>query len=146
MLGGLEHAVLDGDHAIHTLCDLQVVGGDQCRHLEVAHQRRQHVEYIGRRVEIEIAGRLIGQHDPRVVGQRAGDGDALLLAAGLSMPGAAIETNRAEATAPAASALALKNTLAPIDEASGSNGAPARIFRVCRRDVARFWVMEHSLG
>ena len=30
---------------------------------------------------VEVAGRLVGQHDRRVVGERARDGDALLLAA-----------------------------------------------------------------
>ena len=33
-------------------------------------------------LRIEIAGRLVGQQQPRRVGDRAGDGDALLLAAG----------------------------------------------------------------
>ena len=33
-------------------------------------------------VRIEIAGRLVGQQDARRIGDRARDGDALLLAAG----------------------------------------------------------------
>ena len=35
-----------------------------------------------RRARVEIAGRLVGQQQARRVDQRAGDGDALLLAAG----------------------------------------------------------------
>jgi hypothetical protein len=30
---------------------------------------------------VEVAGRLVGQHDLRLVGERAGDGDPLALAA-----------------------------------------------------------------
>ena len=33
-------------------------------------------------MRVEVAGRLVGQHQRRVHGQGAGDGDALLLAAG----------------------------------------------------------------
>ena len=42
----------------------------------------QRVEHPARGPRVEIAGRLVGQKDARPVGQRAGDGDALLLAAG----------------------------------------------------------------
>ena len=44
-------------------------------------QLRQRVEHMVRRVRIEIAGRLVGQQDPRHIGDRARDRDALLLAA-----------------------------------------------------------------
>ena len=38
-------------------------------------------EYVVRGAYIEIAGRLVGQQDPRRIGDRTRDGDALLLAA-----------------------------------------------------------------
>ena len=37
---------------------------------------------LERQIRIEVAGRLVGEDDRRIVDQRAGDGDALLLAAG----------------------------------------------------------------
>ena len=47
----------------------------------LADQRRQRIEdeVAGRR--IEIAGRLVGEDDARMVGGSSGNGDALLLAA-----------------------------------------------------------------
>ena len=47
-----------------------------------AHELDQQREDAVGGVWIEIAGRLVGQQQRRAVGQRAGDGDALLLAAG----------------------------------------------------------------
>ena len=47
----------------------------------LAHQREEFGEHaVGGRL-VEIAGRLVGEHQQRAVGERAGDRDALLLAA-----------------------------------------------------------------
>src|SRR3712207_8863865 len=37
--------------------------------------------HLGARAGVEVAGRLVGEHDGRLGDERAGDGDALLLAA-----------------------------------------------------------------
>ena len=49
---------------------------------ELAVQIAEQVQNGLRRVRIEGAGRLVGEQHPRLVRQRAGDGDALLLPAG----------------------------------------------------------------
>ena len=45
-------------------------------------QRIERIEHIGSRFRIEVAGRLVQQQQARRVGDRTGDGDALLLTAG----------------------------------------------------------------
>ena len=45
-------------------------------------QVEQALEHRARGGGVEVAGRLVGQQQARLVGQGAGDGDALLLAAG----------------------------------------------------------------
>ena len=42
----------------------------------------EHAHDFDARLAVEVAGRLVGQQQRRLVDQRAGDGDALLLAAG----------------------------------------------------------------
>ena len=42
----------------------------------------QHAEHLAGRLGIEVAGRLVSEDEIRLVDERAGDGDALLLAAG----------------------------------------------------------------
>ena len=42
----------------------------------------EQVHHLAAGARVEIARRLVGQQDRRLVGQRAGDGHALLLAAG----------------------------------------------------------------
>ena len=44
--------------------------------------RAQQAQDLGPGVDVEVAGRLVGQQQRRVVDQRAGDREALLLAAG----------------------------------------------------------------
>ncbi len=56
--------------------------GDQRGHALAAREFIERLEHELRRVGIEIPGRLVGQHDRRLIDQRARDGDALLLAAG----------------------------------------------------------------
>ena len=69
--------------------ELHVVGGDQGGEARGAHELRQRVEHMVGGVRIEIAGRLVGEQDARRVGDRAGDRDALLLAAGEFAPAGA---------------------------------------------------------
>ena len=49
--------------------------------LALRHQRLEQAEDRFGGFGVEVAGRLIGREDRRIVGQRAGDGDALLLSA-----------------------------------------------------------------
>ena len=46
----------------------------------VPHPVEQELEDPRRGLGIEVAGRLVGEEQPRPVGERAGEGDALLLA------------------------------------------------------------------
>src|SRR5437879_11379668 len=55
------------------------------------------VHHLDARAAVKIARRLVGQNDGRVVQQRAGDGDALLLASGQLvrvMRGAVLQSDR----------------------------------------------------
>ena len=52
-------------------------------------------------LRVEVAGRLVGQDDPRLADQRAGDGDPLLLAAG-QLVRAVVHRDRPRPTALAA--------------------------------------------
>ena len=46
------------------------------------HGAAHELEDLGAGAAVEVAGRLVGEDDRRLAGQRAGHGDALLLAAG----------------------------------------------------------------
>ena len=61
---------------------LGVVRRDQGRRAALAHDLDQLGEHRLGRVRVEVAGGLVGEDEGRGVGERAGDGDALLLAAG----------------------------------------------------------------
>ena len=45
------------------------------------HARAQQLEHLGGAVRVQVAGRLVGEHEPRTVDERARDRDALQLAA-----------------------------------------------------------------
>ena len=49
---------------------------------QLAHRVAQEAQHLGARAGVEVAGRLVAEDDLGPGGQRAGDGDALLLAAG----------------------------------------------------------------
>ena len=77
-----QHAVADGEGLLGMRHELRIVrgedeGGAQLR-LHAAHQRDDR----GAGGAVEIGGRLVRQHDGRLLHQRARDRDALLLAAG----------------------------------------------------------------
>ena len=48
----------------------------------VGHRVLEQLEDLAARLRVEVAGRLVGEHDGRLRDERARDGDALLLAAG----------------------------------------------------------------
>ena len=73
--------IFQAQNAVHAGRQLQVVGGDERGNAGGADEMHQRVEHMRGRVRVEVAGRLVGQDEARVVGERAGNGGALLLAA-----------------------------------------------------------------
>src|SRR5690348_1981974 len=77
----LQLSILEGNDAVETPREVEVVGGNQCRETAVADEVEESCQNpLARRV-VEIAGRLVGQQDAGIVGQCPDDRDALLLAA-----------------------------------------------------------------
>jgi hypothetical protein len=70
------------DDAVGQLGQRALVRDQHHRHAALAIERAHGGHDVERGLGVEIAGRLIGQHDRRIVHQRARDGYALLLAAG----------------------------------------------------------------
>ena len=68
-------------HAVHLRGEALIVGRDQGRAALAADQVQEFGEDGVRGILVEIAGRLVGEDQRRLVSQRAGDRDALLLAA-----------------------------------------------------------------
>ncbi len=88
--------------AVHARGELGVVRRDQRRHAGVAHEAEQHVEHPAGGLRVEVAGRLVGEQQPRPVGQRPAERDPLLLAArqlGRTVAGARREPDRGEQVA-----------------------------------------------
>jgi hypothetical protein len=75
-----EAAVGEGDDAVGDPAELALVG-DEHDGLAVARERAEEVEHRAGGARVEVAGGLVGDDDRRVVGERAGDRGALLLAA-----------------------------------------------------------------
>ena len=59
-----------------------IVGRDEGGRAFVAHQPQELGEHHVGGMLVEIAGRFVGEHQGGLIGKRAGDGDALLFAAG----------------------------------------------------------------
>ncbi len=74
--------VADRDLAGQRGGKLAVVGDDRDRGALAGVQVEEQVEDGGARHGVEVAGRLVGEHDRRPSDDRPGDGDALALAAG----------------------------------------------------------------
>ena len=74
--------VAQGDGARAAFGDAGIVRDDQDGGAQALVEIADEVEDFGAGVGVEVAGRLIGQQDGRMKGQRARDGDALPLAAG----------------------------------------------------------------
>src|SRR5258707_4686087 len=77
----LDHeAVLEGDAAIHTRGDVQVVGGNNDGEPRSLHQLGKRGEHVVGGARVEISGGLIGEQNAWCVGHCARDRNALLLA------------------------------------------------------------------
>src|SRR5438309_5266042 len=74
-------ALVEVEDAVHLGGDALVVGGDEGGAAFAADELEEFGEDDVGGLLIEIAGRLVGEDEQRPVGERAGDGDALLLAA-----------------------------------------------------------------
>ena len=72
---------MKADDAVHLGGEAFIVGGDEGGAAFAAHQREEFGENLVGGGFIEVAGRLVGEDQRRAIGERAGDGDALLLAA-----------------------------------------------------------------
>ena len=77
-----EHALVEPQNPVHLGGDPLVVGGDQGGAAFLADQAEEFGEDDVGGGLVEIAGGLVGEDQSRAVGERAGDRDALLLAAG----------------------------------------------------------------
>ncbi len=67
--------------AVHLGGELKIVGRGQGGHAFRAGKRHELVEHELRGVRIQVPRGLVGKQNARAVGERAGDRDALLLAA-----------------------------------------------------------------
>ncbi len=74
--------LVEPQDAVHLGGDALIVGGDEGGAAFVADQLQEFGEHDVGRTLVEIAGGLVGEDEDGAVGERAGDGDALLLAAG----------------------------------------------------------------
>src|SRR6202022_2238911 len=96
---GLQPSVFERDNAVETAGEIEIVGGDQRGEAGVTGELEECVQYALAGRVIEVAGRLVAEQDPGVVGERPGDRDALLLAAGeprRPMPGTRHQTDAFE--------------------------------------------------
>src|SRR6185369_11570542 len=75
-------AVLEGHHPVGLERDLRAVGDQEQRGAAFALQFQEQVEDGGAVHRVEIAGRLVGKDDARVVDEGPADGAALLFTAG----------------------------------------------------------------
>src|SRR5262249_13316037 len=75
-----ERAALDSIDPIGHADDLTTVRHHHDGPAGLARERVEQIEHTRRRLGVEIAGRLIGENQRRVMDQRSRDGDALLLA------------------------------------------------------------------
>src|SRR5215471_2260576 len=78
----LDEPVLHVDDALGVARHSSVVRYEDDRDPLFSIQFLKHLQDFYARLRVEVAGRLVGEQQRRMVYQRAGDGDALLLAAG----------------------------------------------------------------
>ena len=78
----VNRAVLDPEDAVGDVEHLVVVGGGDDGDAALFAELVEELDDLLAGVEVEVAGRLVGEDDGGVVGEGAGDGDALLLSAG----------------------------------------------------------------
>ena len=81
---GLDDLALghDADPVGHLADDAEVVGDQQHRHAEALLQVLQQLQDLGLDGDVEGRGRLVGDQEVRLVGERHGDHDPLALTAG----------------------------------------------------------------
>ena len=72
---------MEAHHPVHLACDSLVVSRDEGGAALLSHKVQEFGEDDVGRMLVEIPRRLVGQDQRRLVGQRASDRDALLLAA-----------------------------------------------------------------
>ena len=116
-----DDAVADRHRAVRAGGEIAVVGDVEDRRA-LGVEPLQQVEHLGRGAGVEVAGRLVADQQRRVVGQRAGDRDPLLLAAGQlrrQLVGLVRQIRRARGCA-ARSARALALGAAVREKSSGS--------------------------
>ena len=75
-------AVAEDESAVAARGDARIVGGDEQREAMFGSQSVEYGDNLGAGMGIQVAGRLVGQYDARMIDERAGDRHALLLAAG----------------------------------------------------------------
>src|SRR5712671_6319015 len=80
LIDGPESAILQRHDAVEAACEFEVVGGDQRGETGAANEVEQRIHNALAGRVIEIAGGLIAEQDLGVIGERADDRDALLLA------------------------------------------------------------------
>ena len=73
-------AVAQPKHPVGARCDLLVVRDQQDRRPALRAKTLEQIEHLRARRRIERAGRLVGEQQPRLVRERARDGDALAFA------------------------------------------------------------------
>ena len=78
---GARPAVADGHRPLDLLRDEGVVGHDHDGRAQLAVDPSQQAEHVARRLAVELARRLVGEHDVGVVGEGHRDRGPLLLAA-----------------------------------------------------------------
>ncbi len=74
-------AVDDADLPVGAGCEVHVVGDHDDGAAGLVNEAAEDGEHLLTRMRVEIAGRLVGQDDQRLVGKGASDGDALALTA-----------------------------------------------------------------
>jgi hypothetical protein len=83
----LEAAVLEPEHPVGDLAQPLVVADDHDGRVVVLGELTKQAHRLGAVVRVEVGGRLVSEDQRRVVGDRARDSHALLLAAGELLDG-----------------------------------------------------------
>src|SRR5437660_11461667 len=86
LIDGFQPPVFECDDAVEAAGEIEVVRRDQCGEPGMTDEIEEGAEDAVAGRVIQVAGRLVAEQDPGVVGERPGDRDALLLAAGRPRP------------------------------------------------------------
>lgn len=124
-----EGAVAQFDDAVGEGEELGVVGGDEGGDTLAVHDRAQELHHGTPGVGVELARRLVGDDQGRTVGQGAGDGHTLLLAAGQltgALGGVPVQADKGEQEADALLALGAVGLAQPQRDADVLGGGEDR--------------------